>query len=84
MSPLRSMPLTGLKLHNCTQLADLSPLAECKTLRYITLPPNAKNVELLRELSKLERIGFKEDPSNSFRPDQTAREFWAAYDARKQ
>jgi hypothetical protein len=58
-------------------------LAECKELKDVTLPPDAKNIEVLRALPKLERIGFGEDPQNSYRSDQTAAEFWREYDAKK-
>jgi Leucine-rich repeat (LRR) protein len=83
ISALRGMPLKSLRLHDCTELTDLSPLAECVELRDVTLPPNAKNIEFLRTLPNLERIGFKEDASDSYRPNKTAAEFWAEYDATK-
>jgi serine/threonine protein kinase/tetratricopeptide (TPR) repeat protein len=83
LAPLGGMPLTGLKLHACTELTDLSPLADCKELKGITLPPSATDIEFLRTLPKLERLSFKEDNRPGFnRPDKTTEEFWKDYDAK--
>ena len=83
ISALRGMPLKSLTLHECTELTDLSPLAECRELKEITLPPNAKNVECLRTLPKLERIDFVKDLNNDRFPDKSPAEFWKEYDAKK-
>jgi Leucine-rich repeat (LRR) protein len=83
LSALRRMPLTSLSLNNCTELTDLSPLAEVKTLTNVTLPLSAKNFEFLRDFLKLERLSYAEDPNNSHRPDKTAAEFWMDYDTKK-
>ncbi|MEO8351025.1 MAG: hypothetical protein ABI680_04800 [Chthoniobacteraceae bacterium] len=82
LSPLRGMPLRNLKLHECPNLIDLSPLADCKGLKSLTLPPNAKNIEFLRTLPNLERLSFKEE-RKGWMPDKTAAEFWREYDAKK-
>jgi len=82
LSALHGMPLTSILLHDCPALTDLSPLTDLKELKDITLPSNAKNIEFLRDLPKLERIGFKDD--KEFRPNQTAAEFWRDYDHAKQ
>ena len=82
LSALRGMPLTYLRLHGCSELADISPLADCKDLQELTLPPNAKNIEFLRDLPSVKLIGFTEDQT-SFEPDKTAAEFWADYAAAK-
>ena len=83
VSALRGMPLKSLLLHECTELTDLSPLAESKELKDATLPPNATNIEALRALPKLERMGFREDPQNDFRVDKTAAGFWQEYDTKE-
>jgi eukaryotic-like serine/threonine-protein kinase len=83
ISVLGDMPLTFLQLDYCTELTDLSPLMAVTTLRYLTLPPNAKNIEFLRAFPKLERISYAENPSSPYLPDRTAAEFWKEYDARK-
>src|SRR5215472_503379 len=82
ISVARGMPLSILRLHNCSEIADISPLADCKGLQDVTLPPNAKNIEFLRDLPSIKRLSFVEDPSN-YEPDKTAVEFWQEYDARK-
>ena len=76
LSALRGMPLTKLWLDDCTDLTDLSPLAEAKELIELTLPPNAKNFEFLRALPKLQRLRFMEKTS------KPVAEFWKEYDAR--
>ena len=80
LSVLRGMPLTSLRLDDCPAGIDLSPLAENKTLIYLTLPPGAKNIVRLRALPKLERISFTE--GTDYDPDKTTAEFWAEYDAK--
>ena len=79
LSVLRGMPLRSLRLHGCTEITNLSPLAGATTLKDLTLPPNAKNFEFLRSLPSLERLSYQDDPLNNFRPTQTAEEFWAEY-----
>ncbi|MBI3409662.1 MAG: protein kinase [Planctomycetes bacterium] len=83
LSALRELPLTYLRLNQCTEITDLSPLADIKTLTNLTLPPGAKDFEFLRAFPKLERLSYEEDPSNSYRPDKTAAEFWQEHDAKK-
>ncbi len=83
LSALRGMSLTELYLCYCQQLTDLSPLADCRELRAITLPPKPADIEFLRKLPKLERISFQETPNDYARPKQTTAEFWAEYDAKK-
>jgi hypothetical protein len=73
------MSLTSLRLHDCTALTDLSPLLDCKGLSDLTIPKNAHEIEMLRRLPKLERLGFREDAKNGWRADKTAAEFWASY-----
>jgi Leucine-rich repeat (LRR) protein len=83
LSPLHGMPLTKLKLKSCSQLTDLSPLADAKELIQLVLPPNAREIEFLRNLSKLKLLSFEEDPARNWQPDKTAAEFWNEYDAKK-
>ncbi|HEX4121484.1 MAG TPA: hypothetical protein VH619_12755 [Verrucomicrobiae bacterium] len=71
-----------MRLHNRSKLTDISPLADCKKLQTVTLPPNATNVECLRTLRSLERISFVEDQT-SYQPDKTVAEFWRGYDTKK-
>lgn len=48
LSPLEDMPLTSLRMHDCRELTDLTPLAKSTKLAYITLPAKAKNIDFLR------------------------------------
>ncbi|MBE7496560.1 MAG: protein kinase [Verrucomicrobiaceae bacterium] len=83
LSVLRGMPLTKVRLRQCAQLTDLSPLAEAKGLTSLSLPPRPKDIEFLRAFSKLERLSFKEDTTDTTTPDQTAAAFWKEWDAGK-
>ncbi|HZZ26983.1 MAG TPA: hypothetical protein VFE46_03160 [Pirellulales bacterium] len=80
LTPLVGMPLRSLNMPDCKQIADLSPLAEIKTLESVILPPDTKNIEGLRKLPNLKRLGYKFSGSSA---DQTVQEFWAAYDRTK-
>ena len=84
ISALRGMPLKNLRLHECAVLSDLSPLADVKTLKSLTLPPIATDIEFLRKHPALERISFKAgDPKRGAPPDKTVAEFWKEYDAKQ-
>ncbi|MFA6546057.1 MAG: protein kinase [Limisphaerales bacterium] len=58
LGPLKGMPVHHLQLEGCTNLTDFSALAECRQLEGITLPVGAKNLEPLKQLPKLRRIGY--------------------------
>jgi eukaryotic-like serine/threonine-protein kinase len=79
LAPLVGMPLRALNMADCTQITDLSLLADNKTLDTITLPPGAKNIDFLRKLPKLKQIGYKSNGSTL----KTADEFWAEFDRQK-
>ncbi len=83
LAPLRGMPLTMLGLSECSKITDLSPLADCRKLTSLTLPPNAKDIGFLRSLPQLIRLSEEPDPIDGYRPDKTAAEFWKEYDTRK-
>jgi Leucine-rich repeat (LRR) protein len=78
ISALRRMPLTSIRLHNCAELRDLTPIADAKALTTITLPPNAKDIEFLRAFPKLQSISFEESAAGV--PDKSATDFWKEYD----
>ena len=73
---LAGMPLQSLNLRS-TAITDLSPLLKCPALKQLLLPANACNVGALRALPALTAISSKEKKGY---PDETAAEFWAAYD----
>ncbi len=83
LSVLRGMPLKMAKVQDCAAKTDVSPLAGMHDLTSLVLRPDAVNIESLRGLPKLDRIGFSEDWDNGGRPNQTAAEFWKLMDARK-
>ncbi len=81
ISALRNMPIERLRMHDCPEAIDLSPLAGATTLKDATLPPLATHIETLRGLTNLEHISFKENAT--YLPDKTAVEFWKEFDARQ-
>jgi len=83
LAALRGMPLTSVRFVGCTELTDLSPLADCKDLQNIQLPPNATNIEFLRVFPKLTHIGYQQDPKSALLADKTAAEFWQEHDTKK-
>jgi hypothetical protein len=80
ISALRGMPLQALRLHACKELSDLSPLAGADKLKELTVPPGAKNIEVLRKLPALERLAYWEIDGKGGPPAKTTTEFWAEYD----
>ncbi|MCG3149736.1 MAG: Serine/threonine-protein kinase PknD [Verrucomicrobiae bacterium] len=56
LEPLRGAPLKVLILAGCRNLTDLEPLADCRELETLILPPQPVNLDALRSLPKLTRI----------------------------
>jgi hypothetical protein len=69
LSPLRGRPLAILDLRACRAGLDVSPLAECRQLEQLVLPPQPVRVDALRGLPNQQMI-------NSL----PWREFWRRYD----
>jgi serine/threonine protein kinase/Leucine-rich repeat (LRR) protein len=82
VAPLKGLPLKRLQLERCVLLEDLSPLAECRELECLAIPVSLKNLEPLRQLPNLKRLGYGCELSH-WELCPTAEEFWKAYDARK-
>jgi len=88
LEPLRGLPLKVLVLAGCRNVADLTPLCDCRELETLILPPEPGNIECLRRLPKLAHVGL---PQRTARPDArgralldetlTASEFWKQHDA---
>jgi hypothetical protein len=77
------MPLVSFSMADCEQITDLSPLAGmAATLESLILPTHPADIEFLRAFPKLKRLGYNYDATING-PDQTAKEFWAAYDRAK-
>src|SRR5262249_6171080 len=75
VSPLAGMPLKGLFLDECPNLTDVAALAEIPTLENVTVPLYVHNVEALRGLGALRRLGFTRTGWPPV-PDTTVAEFW--------
>jgi hypothetical protein len=80
LAPLRGMPLHNLNLYNCDKLHDLTPLADCKQLENLILPPQPGNIEFLRQHPSLRRMDFQQGGWDTLKP---VAEFWKEYDAKK-
>jgi serine/threonine protein kinase len=81
ISVLRNKVLRHALFPECYDLRDLSPLANCRSLGRVILPPNAENFEFLRDPQKfpyLKDLNYLEE--NFY---LSPAEFWRAYDARK-
>ena len=70
---LSGMPLHDLRLSQ-TKERDVTMLAELTALESLTIPFDALNVEALRHLPNLKRIGYRNDRLSS------PADFWAEYD----
>ena len=81
LSPLVGLPLKALFLENCKELTDLAPLAEIPTLEHLVIPTQAANIEILRKLPNLQRLGFTLTGLQPMLPATTAEQFWKKYDA---
>jgi serine/threonine protein kinase len=85
ISALRGMPLNRVSFVDSVMLIDIRPLADCRELERIVLPPKAKDIEFLRQLPKLKFISYRSETRIGvwdFRT--TAEQFWEEYDRKKQ
>lgn len=81
LGTLRGMPLRFLQLEGCTNVTDFTALAECKQLECLTLPVGAKNLEPLRQLPRLKRIGYAL-PEAGWEQVPSAEDFWKVQEPR--
>ena len=81
LAPLKDAPLRFLQLEGCTNLSDFSALAECKQLEGITLPVGTRNLEPLRQLPRLKRIGYTM-PEAGWDSVPLAEDFWKVQEPR--
>lgn len=80
LRPLRGLPLKRLRIFNCKNLSDLSPLAECRQLEVLILPAGRRDIEFLRQHPSLRRLG--DSSESDWNKVSTVAEFWKAYDAK--
>jgi serine/threonine protein kinase/Leucine-rich repeat (LRR) protein len=79
ISPLRGLRLRSLLLHGCIQLRNVAPLAECRNLEKLILPPYARDLSALRkELTQLKLISYaySDYEINPIPPDKAPAAFW--------
>lgn len=79
ISVLQGMPLQELVLSGCTNLIDLTPLAQCRQLERLAIPKNRRNIEFLRQLPKLKSLNDDGD----FSWAKPAAQFWTEFDSRR-
>lgn len=84
LTPLAGLPLEKLCLCNCAHVTSLKPLATCTQLVNICLPPNAKDIDVLRGLPNLKFITRRMVNSIEFPPQDTAEKFWEEFDLEAQ
>lgn len=53
ISVLKGMLIHCAECDDCEKLVDLSPLAECRTLSRLSLPPNYGNIDFVRNMPEL-------------------------------
>ena len=85
-SPLKGLPLKQLRLPGASimgeqkvEALDLTPLTACPTLESVYISYTKKNLDALRRLPRLTRIGN----SDQLREELDAVAFWRQYDAKK-
>ncbi len=83
LSPLAGSPLKSLYLGRCENVTDVAPLAELPNLENLVLPPKATNVEMLRNLPKLRRLGTDLTGRQPMLPNTTVEEYWKNYDEQR-
>ncbi len=81
LAPLVGLPLRELRLDGCDQLTDISHLAGCAQLEVLILPPKARNIDFLRRLPLLKRIGYQYEIDLEKIPAADA--FWKAHSGTK-
>jgi eukaryotic-like serine/threonine-protein kinase len=82
ISVVRDMPLTNFLMGGGSPDADITPLADVRSLQWVNITWGVKNVEVLRNLPNVKRLGYGWDNENR-RIDTSVDEFWAAFDAAK-
>jgi len=73
---LRGMPLVTVSVYDCPNLKDVSVLAELPTLKKAVVPRDARGIELLRKLPRLDILGY-----SAATLEKPAAQFWKEYDA---
>lgn len=76
LKPLEGMPLE--KLHcDHIEVTDVSPLMNCKSLKWFVMPQAAKNYQVLRDHPSLEKLSYNWGAESE--PDMTVEQFWSVH-----
>jgi tetratricopeptide (TPR) repeat protein len=83
VGPLASMKISELLLQGCPNLGDVSALAKCRDLEFLTLPANARNVESLRQMTSLKKLIYPagESQNVNWQSVPPIEQFWKNFDA---
>ncbi len=87
LSPLAGSKLQTLILAHCEWLSSLAPIAQIPTLRTLSLPIRARNMDPLRNLKNLASISYDvryNGEGQLVGKNQSARDFWKMVDLEKQ
>ena len=79
LAPLAGMPLKSLHLGECPQLTGFAGLAKMTALEELWLPMQAGDIEFLRDLPKLQRLGYSWTGPGRV---TAVADFWKTWDGR--
>ena len=82
VNPLKEMPLKTLRLDNSPGVQNLAPLWDCQLLETLSIPFPSPNIESLRQMPNLKRLGY-DVPSDNLARLTTKDAFWKEFDARR-
>ena len=74
LSQIRELPLRSLRLEDCKNIKDLTPLVSIGTLEHLVVPKGDFDLSVLRKLPHLKRISYRGNFGGV--PADTAEEFW--------
>jgi serine/threonine protein kinase len=76
ISVVKELELKELRLEKCYFLSDLKPIAECKTLEKLLIPPHVTDIEYLKDLPNLKVLSSN---VKDYESNQSVAEFWDKY-----
>jgi serine/threonine protein kinase len=81
ITPIQGMPLITLMLDSCFEVEDLTPIASCRDLVLLTIPPTRRGIETLRGLRKVRKLSYSISNSYSWEQVPSTEEFWQRFDS---
>jgi serine/threonine protein kinase/DNA-directed RNA polymerase subunit RPC12/RpoP len=83
LAPLENMRLTKLIMDGCPKIKDVKLVSSLKELECLTIPSEARNIDSLRGLPKLQKLGTKGGGTMKGREKLKApADFWKEWDAK--